>query len=119
MAKATKTGFVEFRHLHPVTNPHGGLTIRFDVDQKAQQISASWALCSMKENFCRARGREIAFAAELKGRSITFPYDRDRTLADNFIHRMNVEVSTIVDESKIDETTRELCRVYDYVSLNI
>jgi hypothetical protein len=47
-------------HLHEVSAYIPSITFRIDRQDDSDELKVSWAICSVKDNFCRRTGRVIA-----------------------------------------------------------
>lgn len=115
MGKATKNGFVEYRHIHLPVGNLPSVTIKFDVNQTNAEVTCSFAICSPADNFSREVGRTISDERMNNGQVVRFMYNRDLSLTNNVMSYLYDIMEERVEPPEEIEV-RELARAYYYIN---
>lgn len=92
---------------------HPALTFRFDINQDAETLKFSYAICHKDDNFCKGIGRDVADERMNSGDFIIMAYDREYSLLENAyggIWEATEIISSILRRNSItkEETTHAL-----------
>lgn len=71
------------------------VTAAYTKSEDGKTIEVAYALCSWKDIFCKARGRQITLGRLAKGQSLKFEDDKNESLVDQIITKFPEYAATV------------------------
>ena len=104
--ETTENGFIDYRYVKSTYAFAKKVALKLNVNQDDGIITASYAICNERDNFCRKTARDITDKRMEEGIVITGKYDREMSLVDN----VKMIVNNIVEGTDPDQKPTQLIK---------